>query len=503
MYDVESLVAAFVIVSSLISVASLGLLRLARLGSPRTRSFVLLVALAMAFSVFWAPFAVTTTSDDPGPSGVAVIVPADGARMSPYVDRGPEASVTNFNADPSATGWDITVSPPARWIGEDRPARTCLTQNAFPPATALVLSGTAPSDLQAATAGGVQVSQGAGVFWALSAVLLCAAAAYLAVQLTFGRRRLMARLGARPCQDTTLLGLVGRTARKMGVRLPRVFICDGPANAFVFGYPAALVISSRLLHRLTEKELGQCIRHELAHIRNGDLLVKPLLQSIRILFLYNPGVHLLVRRMLKERELSADRQFIRSRKDRIDFMSALTRIHAHEPKDARAPWLPDGASALGAHRAGGQLAERYDNLFGKQEAKPLTAVSLCALIFFANLSILGLPAAILHGTGASDAQGETAFFAPMRGHFMSGRAAAAIPTRPVLEDAAGTLPLSKNVTDARDWHSLPINVTAAGMDHAPPNMAGCGWMMKNSRFPAAFNLSEPPRGVAHTSSSTK
>jgi len=272
----------------------------------------------------------------------------------------------------------------------------------------------------------------------------------------------------------------------MGVRPPGVFICDGPANAFVFGYPATLVISSRLLRRLKESELELCIRHELAHVRNGDLLVKPLLQSMRILFVYNPGVHLLVRRMLKERELAADRLFIRSRNDRIDFMSALTTLHMHETKqgkpahahEAHAPKytapsvkIPMGASALGAHRAGGHLEERFDNLFKEQEARPLRAVSLCALIVFANLSFLGVPAAILQTSGVSDAQGNTGMFPPMHGHFMSMRAIAAearLPP-PMFDKAADAEhTLSRDAAAVEPWHSPPGDAPKAVACHSSP-----------------------------------
>jgi len=495
MYETQSLLAASVIVSTLTSLAALGLVRLARLGSPRTRSFVLLVALAMAFSVFWAPFSVTSSSNDAGASDGPMLDPASGARSvltdpasgaisAPIIARGTNIPVSNGTAGSSYTVKEPANFPPARLIDGRGPPRTCATQNAVQPdavpkdfqvATAQLQAapGTNAAQYRSLTGAAAGGSQGAGWFWALSAALLLAAAAYLALQLASGKRRMMARLGARPCLDAAFLELVGRTAKKMGVRPPRVFICDGPANAFVFGFPATLVISSRLLRRLTETELELCIRHELAHVRNGDLLVKPLLQSLRILFVYNPGVHLLVRRMLEERELAADRLFIRSRNDRIDFLSALTTLHIQEPKQWKpahapkrtepAPRLPYGASTLGAHRAGAHLEERFDNLFKQQEPRPLRAVSLCALIVFANLSFLGVPAAILQTSGASDAQGNTGMLPPVHGHFMSMRGMA---------EPGRSLP--RNITASDAGYPMPDGEAADGPCHPPPGDAAEG-----------------------------
>jgi hypothetical protein len=99
MYETETLLAASVIVSTLTSLAALGLVRLARLGSPMTRSFVLLVALAMAFSVFWAPFALTPSSDDTGASAGPGIDSIYGAQPVPFIVRDANVSISTASAD--------------------------------------------------------------------------------------------------------------------------------------------------------------------------------------------------------------------------------------------------------------------------------------------------------------------------------------------------------------------------------------------------------------------
>jgi len=486
MYEVPSLLAAFVIVSTLTSLAAIGLVRLARLGSPRTRSFVLLVALAMAFTVFWAPFSVTSSSSDAGASDGPFLGSISGAPPVPSMDRAANVSISNGTSGPYSPVKEPMMLPQARLIDGRGPPRTCATQEAARPdpvqknfqveaAKLQAAPGTGAAQFWSSTGAAIGVQQDAGWFWAFSAVLLFAAAAYLAIQLASGKRRLLARLGARPCLDPEILGLVGRTAKKMGVRSPRIFICDGPANAFVFGYPATLVISSRLLRRLTKTELELCIRHELAHVRSGDLLVKPLLQSMRILFVYNPGVHFLVKRMLKERELAADRLFIKSKSDRMDFMSALATLHQHGPQKARYAKIPMSASALGAHRAGTHFEERFDNLFKEQAPRPLRAFSLCALVVFANLSLLGVPAALLQCPGASDAQSDAGMFPPMHGHFMSMRANAAqarLPPPMYVEAADAEHALLHDAAAGEPCHSTPGDGPETDAFHSPANVTG-------------------------------
>jgi beta-lactamase regulating signal transducer with metallopeptidase domain len=254
------------------------------------------------------------------------------------------------------------------------------------------------------------------IFWAFSAALLAAAVAFMALQLTLGRKWMLAKVGARRCRDRKLLSLVSRVANELGVRMPRVYLCKGGPNAFVVGYPVSLVIASSLRSCLSDAELSLAVRHELSHVKNRDLILKPLLQSLRMIFFYNPAVHVIVRRMLDERELEADRRSTGSRSEKLHLMTALVKIHDDSKNDGSSGRPMQSASTLRARGHRGQLSERFDNLFASGRARPLRAFSICLLILFANLSILGVPSALLRASEPSAWSDGFASHAPMSWH---------------------------------------------------------------------------------------
>ncbi len=74
-----------------------------------------------------------------------------------------------------------------------------------------------------------------------------------------------------------LHALVARLARRAGLPKPRVYIIPGPTpNAFATGRNpshAAVAVTEGLLQLLDEAELEGVLAHELAHIRNRDILI--------------------------------------------------------------------------------------------------------------------------------------------------------------------------------------------------------------------------------------
>ncbi|MCL6634911.1 MAG: zinc metalloprotease HtpX [Peptococcaceae bacterium] len=74
-----------------------------------------------------------------------------------------------------------------------------------------------------------------------------------------------------------LYDMVGRLARRAGLPMPRLYITPSPQpNAFATGRnPAnsAVAVTEGLLHLLNRSELEGVLAHELAHIKNRDVLV--------------------------------------------------------------------------------------------------------------------------------------------------------------------------------------------------------------------------------------
>jgi heat shock protein HtpX len=80
-----------------------------------------------------------------------------------------------------------------------------------------------------------------------------------------------------PDEAPELYGIVSELARRGGLPMPRVFIIDdGSPNAFATGRDlehAAVAATSGLLRILNREELAGVMAHELAHVKNRDILI--------------------------------------------------------------------------------------------------------------------------------------------------------------------------------------------------------------------------------------
>jgi heat shock protein HtpX len=156
--------------------------------------------------------------------------------------------------------------------------------------------------------------------------LLVAGAAYW-----YGDRVALGMVGARELplgENPALHGTVGRLAAAAGLPKPRLFLLpDGHPRALSAGRGprgAAIAVSRGFLVAATPAELEGVIAHELAHIRNRDILVQTLavvvaaalLETSRIggwlsralLFVLGPVAAAVVHLLLSpKRELVADR----------------------------------------------------------------------------------------------------------------------------------------------------------------------------------------------------
>ena len=96
----------------------------------------------------------------------------------------------------------------------------------------------------------------------------------------FSAELVLARTGARvltPGQMPELEALTDHLAQRAGLPRPRVALVDDPApNAFATGRDpqhAVLAVTTGLLKILSREELAGVLGHELAHVRNRDILL--------------------------------------------------------------------------------------------------------------------------------------------------------------------------------------------------------------------------------------
>lgn len=85
-------------------------------------------------------------------------------------------------------------------------------------------------------------------------------------------------------QDRALFDMIARIARDAELPMPRVYIMDSPQpNAFATGRSpkhAAVAVTTGIRSILTERELRGVLGHELAHVKNRDILTSSVVATI-------------------------------------------------------------------------------------------------------------------------------------------------------------------------------------------------------------------------------
>ena len=118
--------------------------------------------------------------------------------------------------------------------------------------------------------GGVVALIAAAVFAAVSSVVAWRSSDRVALSMSHA-------VPADPAQFARLHNLIDGLCIAGGLKKPRLFIIDDPApNAFATGRNqdhAAIAVTTGLLAKMNRIELEGVLAHELAHIKNNDILV--------------------------------------------------------------------------------------------------------------------------------------------------------------------------------------------------------------------------------------
>ena len=235
-------------------------------------------------------------------------------------------------------------------------------------------------------------------FLILNLLLLIICVFYLILSFAVGKIFILKNFNAMECNDPEVLKIVESLSQELKIKMIKVFVYDGAPNAFVFGFPTSLAISKELIHCLSKKELCMAIRHELAHIKNKDLIIKPVLQALRILFFYNPIVHLLYYKMIKERELMADSSFIKSKEEKITLIEMLMKIHkcTNRQKLLSQTLCNSYSLSLLSHNFNKlDIKDRYNHLFRSNVKKSFYSALICLIIIISNISMIAVAKNVL------------------------------------------------------------------------------------------------------------
>jgi bla regulator protein BlaR1 len=241
------------------------------------------------------------------------------------------------------------------------------------------------------------------LFILLNILLIIITLLYLFISVTFGRRYTLNRINAKKLKNKKVYNIIKEISVEFNIKIPKIFIYDGKPNAFVFGYPITLVISSKLIQCLSDKEFRMTMRHELTHIKNKDILIKPILQSLRILFFYNPLVHIITLKIIKERELMADSLYINSDKDKVTFIEALLKVYDNTNKIRYIPKKLNISSLveLISLRSRPDIRDRFNHMFNKTVKKSVCTLIICFILIFSNLTFVIVANGIIPKTDIS------------------------------------------------------------------------------------------------------
>jgi len=239
------------------------------------------------------------------------------------------------------------------------------------------------------------------IFMIVNFLLIIICVLYLYFSFVLGKKYIIRNFNAKECNNSEILKITEELSKELKIKPIKVFVYNGAPNAFVFGFPTSLAISKELINCLSKKELCIAIRHEIAHIKNKDLIIKPILQSLRILFFYNPIVHLVYYKMIREMELMADSLFINSKKEKVTLMEALVKIYKNSGRQklsSKGYYDSYSLSLLPTNFNKLEIKDRFNYLFGRNIKKSFYSFLICLIIIISNISMIAVAKNVLENS---------------------------------------------------------------------------------------------------------
>lgn len=209
-------------------------------------------------------------------------------------------------------------------------------------------------------------------------------------------RRLCRYAQRDPALETSLAAVMPRDVDVLATAT------DGPMVIGLFR--PRILIPRVLIDRLSADALEDIVRHELAHIRRGDLWWTTVTRAAAALFWWNPFLHAITARLDLARELACDARAVQGSARDADYAdSLLTSAEILSQADDRRDWLAVGMFGKRSH-----LASRIDGLLvgtsGAASSQRKAAMAFCALLLVAcaGLAIAAVPRITLPDRGGAE-----------------------------------------------------------------------------------------------------
>lgn len=93
----------------------------------------------------------------------------------------------------------------------------------------------------------------------------------------------------RNADEKWLFDTVARLAQRAQIAMPEVAIYEGEPNAFATGPSknnSLVAVSTGLLYSMTHREIEAVLAHEIAHVKNGDMVTMTLIQGVVNTFVF-------------------------------------------------------------------------------------------------------------------------------------------------------------------------------------------------------------------------
>ena len=193
-----------------------------------------------------------------------------------------------------------------------------------------------------------------------------------------------------------LLERIASLSRSVGLRrAPRVWLSASVASPAVCGWwRPALLLNAAFPADLTDDEADMVLRHELTHIRRGDLVLNPLLCGLLALHWFNPLLWLAFLRVRADREAACDADVLRDEHDarRAAYGQTLLKMETAFP--------PSGLCLgfVGILQRGSVLRDRIQSIIAQPKLTALMKTTLALGII--GLAVLGLAKAAEPGKPA-------------------------------------------------------------------------------------------------------
>jgi uncharacterized protein (TIGR03435 family) len=180
----------------------------------------------------------------------------------------------------------------------------------------------------------------------------------------------------------------------------RTLAVPWPCEPAIVGvWRPALVLPADIASHLTADQLASVIAHELSHLRRRDNLAAAVHMLVEAIFWFHPGVWLIERRLVDERERACDESVIAACVEPETYAEAILQVCR---RYIRAPTLVHAAVT------GASLRERVERILRSRPVARVSAWWRAALVSGAALVVaLPLAAGAATGTAASADQSAT------------------------------------------------------------------------------------------------